>query len=228
MAGFFTSLLLSGLLAQAPGGFTFEGREASARTEQPDGFFIQGPLPFTDLAESGLGSASLDVEDRVSLPGATYGDRARLDATFRLGVVEYRVELTQAGFPPPQVRGQAASGPLPRPPPHAIQGGVWLDVPLYGDSGLGWAAMTRTHAATAVWGVGSVWRNGQLLTDTAFIHASALAAGAFADDDTHRLLRAGAASEGHGAGGGGVEPAGAAGASRLRPVRVRGRGHHRG
>lgn len=189
MAGPFTTLLLSSLLATSPGGFTFEGQEALARTERPDGFFIQGPLPFTDLAERGFGSASLSVEDRVSLPGATYGDVGQLSATFRLGGAEYRVELTRPGFPPPQVWGRTVSGPLPRPPPHAIGGGVLLDVPLYGDSGLGWAAMTRTHAAVAVWGVGSVWRNGQLLTDSAFVHAAALAAGAYADDDTHRLLR---------------------------------------
>ncbi|MBZ4416975.1 hypothetical protein [Myxococcus sp. RHSTA-1-4] len=189
MAGPFTTLLLAGLLATSPGGFTFEGREASARTERPDGFFIQGPLPFTDLAESGSGSASLSVEDRVSLPGATYGDLGQLSATFRLGGVEYRVELTRPGFPPPQALGRAVSGPLPPPPPHAIGGGVLLDVPMYGDSGLSWAVMTRTHAAVAVWGVGSVWRNGQLLTDMAFVHAAALAAGAYADDGTHRLLR---------------------------------------
>lgn len=189
MAGPFTTLLLSGFLAAAPGGFTFEGREASARTERPDGFFIPGPLPFTDLAESGTGSATLSVEDRVSLPGATYGDKGQLSASFRLGTVEYRVELTQPGFPPPQARSQRIAGPLPRPPPHAIGGGVLLDVPLYGDSGLGWTAMTRTQAAIAVWGVGSVWRNGQLLTDSAFVHAAALSAGAYADDDTHRLLR---------------------------------------
>jgi hypothetical protein len=189
MAGPFTSFLLSGVLAASPGGFTFEGREASARTERPDGFFIQGPLPFSDLSERGVGSASLTVEDRVELPGATYGDLGQLSATFRLGVVEYRVELTRPGFPPLQVRGQTTPGPLPRPPPHAIGGGVLLDVPMYGDSGLGWSAMTRTHASVAMWGVGSVWRNGQLLTDTAFVHAAALAAGAFSDDDSHRLLR---------------------------------------
>ncbi|MCP3103186.1 hypothetical protein LZ198_30330 [Myxococcus sp. K15C18031901] len=189
MAGPLTTLLLSGLLAAAPGGFTFEGRQASARTEQPDGFFIQGPLPFTDLAESGTGSATLSVDDRVSAPEATYGDQATFSATFRLGVTEYRVELSQAGFPPLQRYEPAPSLPLPAPPPHTVGGGVLLSVPLYGDSGLGWAAMTRSHAAIAVWGVGRVWRNGTLLTDAAFIHVAALDAGAFADDDTHRLLR---------------------------------------
>ncbi|MCE9666834.1 hypothetical protein LY474_03315 [Myxococcus stipitatus] len=189
MAGPLTTFLLSGILAAAPGGFTFEGRTASARTEQPDGFFIQGPLPFTDLAESGTGSATLDVQDRVDLPEATYGDQAAFSATFRLGATEYRVELSQAGFPPLQRFQPAPSQPLPAPPPHTIGGGVLLGVPLYGDSGLGWAAMTRTHAAIAVWGVGSVWRNGHLLTDAAFVHVAALDAGAFADDDTHRLLR---------------------------------------
>ena len=150
MAGPISTFFLSGLLAAAPGGFTFEGLEASARTGQPDGFFIQGSLPFTDLAESGTGSASLTVEDRVSLPGATFGDKGQLEASFRLGATEYRVELTQPGFPPEQASGQGASGPMPRPPPHAIGGGVLVDVPLYGDSGLGWTAMTRTHAAMAV------------------------------------------------------------------------------
>ncbi|MBU8898269.1 hypothetical protein KRR26_21905 [Corallococcus sp. M34] len=191
MAGTFITLLLSGLLVAAPGegGFTFEGLKASARTEQPDGFFTQGTLPFTDLAERGFGEASLDVEDRVSLPGATFGDRARLDARFRIGGVDYRVELTQAGFPPRQTLAQAPAFALPKPPPHVIEGGVMLGRAVYGDSGVGWRATTRAHAAIAVWGVGSVWRNGRLLTDAAFVHAAALDAGIFADDDTHRIQR---------------------------------------
>nr|BDT33524.1 hypothetical protein MFMH1_31930 [Myxococcus sp. MH1] len=188
MAGPLTTLLLSGVLAAGPGGFTFEGREASAGTERPDGFFIQGPLPFTDLAESGTGSAELTVEDRVDLAQATYGDKAAFQATFRLGNTEYRVELAQAGFPPAQARSQASSS-VPPAPRHTVGGGVLLNVPIYGDSGLGWSVMTRSHAAVAVWGVGSVWRDGRLLTDTALIHVAALDAGAFADDSTHRMLR---------------------------------------
>ncbi|QSQ16585.1 hypothetical protein [Myxococcus landrumensis] len=189
MAGPLTTLLLSGVLAAGPGGFTFEGQAASARTRQPDGFLIQGPLPFTDLAESGTGSAELSVEDRVPLLDATYGDKATFSSSFRLGASEYRVELSQAGFPPVLAHSQAPSRPLPPPPPHPVVGGVLLDVPIYGDTGLGWSAMTRSHAAVAVWGVGRVWRNGQLLTDSAFVHVAALDAGAFSDDGTHRLMR---------------------------------------
>ncbi|WP_342381046.1 hypothetical protein NVS55_15340 [Myxococcus stipitatus] len=189
MAGPLTAWLLSGVLASGPGGFTFEGQQASARTRQPDGFFIQGSLPFTDLAESGTGSAELSVEDRVPLQEATYGDKATFSSSFRLGASEYRVELSQAGFPPVLAHSQAPSRPLPAPPPHPVVGGVLLDVPLYGETGLGWSAMTRSHAAVAVWGVGRVWRNGQLLTDSAFVHVAALDAGAFSDDGTHRMMR---------------------------------------
>ncbi|AGC44343.1 hypothetical protein MYSTI_03027 [Myxococcus stipitatus DSM 14675] len=189
MAGPLTAFLLSGLLAAGPGGFTFEGQEARARTKQPDGFFIQGSLPFTDLAESGTGSAELSVEDRVPLQEATYGDKATFSSSFRLGASEYWVELSQAGFPPVLTHSQAPSRPLPSPPPHPVVGGVLLDVPIYGDTGLGWSAMTRSHAAVAVWGVGRVWRNGQLLTDSAFVHVAALDAGAFSDDGTHRMMR---------------------------------------
>ncbi|RKH29805.1 hypothetical protein D7Y13_11320 [Corallococcus praedator] len=192
MAGsILTSILMSGVLAAAPGsdGFTFEGRQASARTEQPGGYFIQGSLPFSDLAERGTGQVSLSVQDRVGMANATFGDKAQLSASLRIGGADYRVELTQAGFPPAQAMARAPEGPLPRPPPHVIEGGVLMGVPLYGDSGIGWRATTRAHAAMAVWGIGSVWRNGALLTDSALVHVAALDAGTFADDDTKRILR---------------------------------------
>jgi hypothetical protein len=185
----FNFFVATGLLAApAAGGFTFEGREASARTVSSAGFFAQGPVPYPDLYERGQGSASLTVEDRVGAPGATYGDKAQVEAQFRLGVTEYRVELTQAGFPPPQAAGAApAQPPVPRPG-HPLEGGVILNRDLNGDSGLGWMATTRVHAAIAVWGVGRVLRNGQLLTDNAVIHVAALSHGAQADDETHRTL----------------------------------------
>jgi hypothetical protein len=191
MAGTLTSILLSGVLAAAPGGdgFTFEGREASARTEQPDGYFFQGTLPFGDLTERGTGQASLSVQDRVGIANATFGDKATLTASLRIGGSDYRVELTQTGFPPAQAMARAPSGPLPPAPPHLIEGGVLMGTPLYGETGIGWRATTRAHAAMAVWGIGSVWRDGKLLTDSALVHAAALDAGTYADDDTKRLLR---------------------------------------
>ncbi|MBF5041458.1 hypothetical protein FGE12_03600 [Aggregicoccus sp. 17bor-14] len=182
MAGLAFSLVVSGLLtaAAAPDPFSFEGPRARAATERPGGFFLHGNVPFTLVPEQGTGSATLEVQDRVDAERATYGDAGHLSATFRLGGTTYGVELTQVGFPP------LAGGP--RSIWHPVSGGVMLDRDLYGDTGVGFPYMTRVHAAAAVWGVGRVSRNGQLLTDHAIIHAAALSAGAFADDDTHALL----------------------------------------
>jgi hypothetical protein len=181
------SMMLGLLVTQAPGGMTFDGREVSARTTSSVGFFAQGTVPFPNLWERSTGSASLSVEDRVLDPSASYGDKGRVEARFRLGTSEYQIELTQPGFPPAQIAGAAAAGPLPRPG-HPIGGGVLVDLDVYGNSGLGWMATTRVHAAAAVWGVGRVSINGRLVTDTAIVHAAALSHGAQADDDTHVTL----------------------------------------
>ncbi|MDC0715020.1 elastin [Stigmatella sp. ncwal1] len=181
------SMMLGLLVTQAPGGMTFDGREVSARTLSSVGFYAQGPVPFPNIWERGIGSASLTAEDRVADPGALYGDKAHLEARFRLGTAEYQIELTQPGFPPAQVSGAALAGPLPRPG-HPMGGGVLVDQDVYGNSGIGWMATTRVHAAAAVWGVGRVSINGRLLTDSAIIHAAALSHGAQADDDTHVTL----------------------------------------
>jgi hypothetical protein len=179
MAGLLSSVVLAGLLAAGPEAFTFDGPQVSARTVGSVGFFTQGATPFSDLFERGRGSAELSVQDRVMDPRATYGDVGRLEARFSLGASEYQVELLQAGFPP------QASALTPQQP---MAGGVMLDQALHGGSGLGFPSTTQVQAAAAVWGVGRVWRNGQLLTDTAVIHAAALSRGAHADDDTFRLL----------------------------------------
>jgi hypothetical protein len=186
MVGTLFQVTMVGLLAASPaGGFTFEGTQASARTTSPAGFFAQGTTPYPNIYERGLGSATLTAEDRVPAWGATYGDKGRVEAEFRLGEVQYRVELTQPGFPPEQASGATAARPRPTFP---VAGGVVLDHGLNGGSGLGWMATTPMHAAAVVWGVGSVWRNGQLITDIALIQAAAISHGAHADDETHRIL----------------------------------------
>ncbi|AKJ05508.1 hypothetical protein ATI61_102567 [Archangium gephyra] len=189
MAGFLSSFVLTGLLAASPGGFSFDGPEVSARTTGNVGFFTQGTVPFTDLFERGTGSAELSVRERIADPRATYGDSGRLVATFDIGGDTYRVELDQAGFPPAQMMaGRSLMGPLPGAPAQPIAGGVVLDQDMHGGAVLGFSNTSRVHAAAAVWGIGRVWRNGQLLTDTAVIHAAALERGTHADDETFRTL----------------------------------------
>lgn len=189
MAGSLLGVMVAGLLAAAPAGdFSFQSIEASARTTAPAGYFAQGSTPYPNLYERGSGSATLTAEDRVNAPGATYGDKARLEAQFRLGGTEYRVALEQAGFPPVQgANGSVVPSASPRPG-YPVEGGVMLDRDLNGNSGLGWPASTRVHTAISVWGVGSVWRDGQLLTDAAVIQANALSHGANTDDESHQPL----------------------------------------
>ncbi|HZH13784.1 MAG TPA: hypothetical protein VE057_05425 [Archangium sp.] len=189
MAGFFSSFVLTGLLAVGPGGFSFDGPEVSARTTGNVGFFTQGTIPFTDLFERGTGWAELSVRDRIADPRATYGDAGSLVATFDIAGDTYRVELDQAGFPPAQaLAGRPVRGSLPGAPAQPIGGGVVLDQDMHGGAVLGFSNTSRVHAAAAVWGVGRVWRNGELLTDAALIHAAALERGAHADDETFRTL----------------------------------------
>ena len=188
MAGILSSVMLVGLLTASPELFTFDGPEITARTVGNVGYFTQGSYPFTDLHQRGTGSAVFQAQDRVTAPRATYGDQGGLEATFELGGLRYRVELAQVGFLPPEAGVQPVVSPLPPPPNQPISGGVVTDRWLHGDSGLGFPGMTRVYAAAALWGVGRVWRNGELLTDAAIIHAAALSQGAHADDDTFRLL----------------------------------------
>lgn len=189
MAGFLSSVVLTGLLAASPVGFSFDGPEVTARTTGNVGFFTQGAVPYTDLFERGTGWAELSVRDRIADPRATYGDVGSLVATFDLAGDTYRVELDQAGFPPAQaLAGMPVMGPLPGAPAQPIAGGVVLDQDMHGGAVLGSFNTSRVHAAAAVWGVGRVWRNGALLTDAALIHAAALERGAHADDETFRTL----------------------------------------
>ncbi|OJH39628.1 hypothetical protein [Cystobacter ferrugineus] len=188
MVGIFSPFMVAGLLMASPAGFTFDGPVVTARTVGNVGYFTQGPTPFSDLFERGAGSVQFSARERIADPRATYGDAGRLEATFTIGATTYRVELDQPGFPPAQAGVSRSTGPLPPPPAQPIAGGVVVNQELHGGAVLGSPLMSRVHAAAALWGVGRLWRNGQLITDTAIIHAAALSRGAHADDDTFRVL----------------------------------------
>ena len=141
------------------------------------GFLTRGPTPFTDDYVLGDGAVRIEVTDQVQSLTATEGDSGQLSARFSVNGDSYTVELTRPGFP---ARAGVAGAP--------IGGGVLLDVDVNGSTGLGYPSTTRAHAAIALWGSGTVRKNGAVLTTHAMISAMALSQGTHADDDTHRLL----------------------------------------
>jgi hypothetical protein len=165
------ALLVSLTLGQAP-------VEASARTTSAEAFVSRGPAVGSDLHEGAFGHAELTVQEREGRRGRTRGDAATLRATVRLGVDEFTVRLDRPGIPP------GMSGPLPFP----LWGGVALEVPVLGRSGIGWRGGPASHAAIAVVGLGSVAHNGRLIAEGIWVTAFALRDGYHADDDTHRVL----------------------------------------
>ena len=100
-------------------------------------------------------------------PRATYGDSARLVATFDIAGDTYPGGVGPGGLP---ARGRLGAGH-----PHA--GGVVLNQDIHGGAPLGSGISPRERADDRLRGVGRVWRNGELLTDSAIIHAAALAWG---------------------------------------------------
>jgi hypothetical protein len=86
--------------------------------------------------------------------------------------------MTQVGFP--------ANAEVPVSG-QAIEGGIVLNDWIRGDSGLSRPTTSPVHAAIALWGVGVVRKNGQLVSYRALIVAQALDTGTHADDGTFRL-----------------------------------------
>lgn len=133
-------------------------------------FYGGGVDPSANTWERGSGSASLSVVDRAT---------AHFSMRFVLGIIEYRVELDEPGFPP------SISRPLR--PDHPVGGGVMLDTEVFGSTGLG-RRVTQAHAAIALWGLGRLYRENRLLTNQAVVEVMALSAGFHSDDDTFSVL----------------------------------------
>lgn len=176
------ALVVAGLTAAQPtSNFDLDGprAEASARGRA---FATLGRVPFADLQAQGRGQASLEVQQRIGVDAATYGDLASFRASATFGSQRVEVELIEAGLPP-GLREEVAVAPPP-----AIEGGVALDTWLHTSSqGLS-AHLTPVNAAISVWGVGRVSLDGRVLTERALVHVTALAAGARSDDGRFQQL----------------------------------------
>jgi len=181
--GALSALLLAAAAAAAPAApapardaFRFDGPEASATA---DG----GPavLRLGGTLREGTGSAFLRGEDRVRAREMTYGDAGELWMRVAVGGDVYRVELDAVGFPPEQAlpKGSRRSWwrrveAPPRSPERGVEGGVVLGRVVNGGSGLGLRDMPARRAAVALWGIGRLYRNDELVAARARIAAQAL------------------------------------------------------
>jgi len=64
----YTKWLLATMLAAASQASGAEGPRVRATSSGPEGFFVQGPHPFSDGVREGLGSVTPDLQDRVNSP----------------------------------------------------------------------------------------------------------------------------------------------------------------
>lgn len=176
--GVLQAWLALSLLASPASDFDFDGVQASAMQARPVGFILRD-----GRFVRGEGTISLRATDHVRDQTFTYGDSAQLSARFSVGGESYSVELLSAGFPPEQTLPKGSGAKTPAPPDYRIAGGVAVDADVFGDTGLGFRSLPRARAALVVWGVGRVFKNGQLLTDRASVQVFALSRGVIADMD---------------------------------------------
>ena len=178
--GAVSALLLVAAFAAAPApeAFRFDGPSASATVGGgPVAVRIGGAV------REGTGAAFLRGEDRVRGREMTYGDAGQLWMRAQVGGDVYRVELDAVGFPPEAAlpggagarrawwrKGEAA----PRGPEGGVEGGVVLGRVVNGGAGLGVRDLPARRAAVALWGIGRLYRNDELVAARARILAQAV------------------------------------------------------
>lgn len=179
-----SAVLVAGWIAGQTADFDLEGTRVRAETVDPRGFLLQGRDLGANEWEQGVGMITIDATDRARRPSALYGDRARVEARFRIGAADYRIVLEKPGFPPRRAGGAGIK------PPHEVGGGVMVNTWINGPTGIGNVLRPAAHAAVVVWGIGRIERDGRVLSDAVRIEAGALTWGYHADDATHRVLTA--------------------------------------
>jgi hypothetical protein len=129
--------------------------EASATTTTPRAFLAIGDAPESEYFADGLGDASVKVQDKCG--------NCSLDASLRVGVDTWRVQLESAG----EVR----------------IGGLVL-----GRSGYPFRGAAAAISAFTLTGAARVEHNGSVVSLNAPVVVLALVTGIHADDDTHRRM----------------------------------------
>lgn len=116
------------------------------------------PTPFSDKFGSVAGSVDMTLVDATAIDGATTKDTIDFQTDFTDPKGEHHYTVT--------VKQPLAHGFL-----YPFFGGVATNVLLHGNSGVGTPLMPTEFTYAAFWGVGQVYRDGQLVNDHQLVHA---------------------------------------------------------
>jgi len=136
-------------------GIPIEAREVSA--DGTEFTVTKKPGPFSDAWKPIEGRSRVRVVDVTALAGETTSDR--VSAWFRFtspdGKHTYHLHVRRV---------------LPRLPDHENFGGVARNVLQHGRTGIGTKLMPQVFAYVAFWGVGDLYRDGELVAPNQFVH----------------------------------------------------------
>lgn len=112
--------------------------------------------PFSDWREVGVGSVRMTVVDATAIDGATTKDQIDFEADFSLpDGTPIRVVVKK---------------PLPHGLAYPFFGGVVTNQLLHGATGIGSRLMPSEFVYAAFWGVGDIYRNGELVNQGHLVH----------------------------------------------------------
>ena len=118
--------------------------------------FVDHATPFSDWREVGVGSVNMTVVDATAIDGDRTKDKIDFEATFELpDGNKYRVTSNK-----PLAHGMA----------FPFFGGVVTNHLIHGVTGIGTRLMPTEFTYVAFWGLGNIYRNGELINENHMIH----------------------------------------------------------
>jgi len=140
-----------------PAPFPLLGIPVEMRNTMGDNFsFVNKATPFGDFYEVGVGSVDMTLVDATAIDGSRTKDKVSFEATFKTpDGVDYRVVCNK-----PLAHGMA----------YPFFGGVVTNHLLHGGTGIGTRLMPTEFTYAAFWGVGDIYRNGELINENHMIH----------------------------------------------------------
>lgn len=143
-----------------PAPFPLLGIPLAKRQKSADGAsytIVDQANPFSNWYEVGVGSVDMTLVDATAIDGARTKDKIDFEATFQLpDGSNYRVVCNK-----PLAHGMA----------FPTFGGVVTNHLLHGATGIGTRLMPTEFTYAAFWGMGDIYKNGQLINKDHMVHA---------------------------------------------------------